>query len=310
MTPAFRNALVLTGPTASGKSELALDLAGRLGAEIVCMDSMTLYRGMDVGTAKPSAADQARVPHHLLDMLDPWESASVAWWLERAAEAVRTIEARGRVALFVGGTPLYLKAMVSGLFQGPPADPDLRARLERQSPEELFNRLSEVDPAAAGRIHENDLRRVIRALEVFELTGRPISDWQRQWAEPPSVAAQPRVWWLDWPREVLHGRINVRVHRMIAAGWIDETRDLLALPRPLSQEAVQAVGYAELFEYLQGRVDLTATVGRIQTRTRQFAKRQVTWFRHLGGCRRMLLAGASDLAPAAAIIFQEVQTVR
>src|SRR5438046_1866166 len=131
MTPAtFRNCLILTGPTGSGKSRLALELAPRLGAEIVAMDSMTLYRGMDVGTAKPTAEERARVPHHLLDVLDPWESASVAWWLEQAGQAVRDIEARGKVALFAGGTPLYLKALLQGLFDGPPADRGLRARLE------------------------------------------------------------------------------------------------------------------------------------------------------------------------------------
>src|SRR5262245_28746491 len=131
--PEFQKALILTGPTGSGKSRLALTLAERLGAEIVCMDSMTLYRGMDVGTAKPTAVDRARVPHHLLDVLEPHESASVAWWLERAADAVREIEARGKVALFVGGTPLYLKALLQGLFDGPPADDDLRARLQEEA---------------------------------------------------------------------------------------------------------------------------------------------------------------------------------
>src|SRR5947209_39288 len=175
MSPeAFDHALILTGPTGSGKSGLALDLAERLGAEVVAMDSMTLYRGMDVGTAKPSSEDRRRVPHHLLDVLDPWESANVAWWLEQAAAAVRDIEARGRVALFVGGTSFYLRALLFGLFDGPPADLSLRARLaeevEQAGKEALHARLAAVDPAAAARLHPNAVRRVIRALEVFELT--------------------------------------------------------------------------------------------------------------------------------------------
>src|SRR5262249_47114877 len=177
--PEFANALILTGPTGSGKTRLALHLAERLGAEIVCMDSMTLYRGMDVGTAKPTAEERARVPHHLLDVLDPWESASVAWWLGRAAECCRAIEGRGNRVLFVGGTPLYLKALLLGLFDGPPADEDLRARLaevaKRQGKQALHDRLARVDPASAARLHPNDVRRVIRALEVWELTGSPLS---------------------------------------------------------------------------------------------------------------------------------------
>src|SRR5262249_20795630 len=184
-----RHALTLTGPTGSGKSQLAPDLAEQLGTEIVGLDSMTLYRGLDVGTAKPSAADRRRVPHHLLDVLDPWESASVAWWLDRAADCVRDIQARGRRALFVGGTPLYLKALLHGLFDGPPAAAALRQRLEQEAERDgwpaLHARLARVDPAGAARLHPNDLRRVVRALEVHELTGRPISAWQTQWRSTP-----------------------------------------------------------------------------------------------------------------------------
>src|SRR6516165_4122620 len=159
----FQNALVLTGPTGSGKTDLAIELAEALGAEIVSMDSMALYRGMDIGTAKPTALQQERVRHHLLDVLDPWESASVAWWLERAGECCRDIESRGRRVLFVGGTPLYLKALLCGLFDGPAADAGLRRRLEdeasRRGTTSLHARLGQVDPVSAGRIHPNDLRR-------------------------------------------------------------------------------------------------------------------------------------------------------
>jgi tRNA dimethylallyltransferase len=272
---------------------------------------MALYRGMDVGTAKPTAEERRRVPHHLLDVLDPWESASVAWWLEQAAACCRDIERRGRRALFVGGTPLYLKALLFGLFDGPPADEALRRRLTAEAAQHgraaLHARLARVDPAAAGRLHPNDVRRVVRALEVWELTGRPISAWQRQWTRgqgsgvrsqesgvkegsgssslTPDPCLLTPVLWLDLPRAELYARINARVEQMMAGGLVDEVRALRRLPRPPGREAAQALGYKETFAYLDGRATLTETVALIQTRSRQFAKRQLTWFRHLPGCR-------------------------
>jgi tRNA dimethylallyltransferase len=287
----FSRALILTGPTGSGKTRLALDLAGRVGAEIVCMDSMTLYRGMDIGTAKPTPEEQARVPHHLLDVLEPWESASVAWWLERAAACCREIESRGRRILFVGGTPLYVKALLRGLFEGPPADESLRARLsteaEQQGRAALHDRLARVDPVSAARLHPNDLKRVVRALEVYQLTGRPLSSWQTQWTEEKSGdPSSPRCcFYLDLPRELLYQRIDARVRQMVAGGWIEEVRQLRELPRPLSREASQALGYRELLAHLEGQASLEETIRLIQTRTRQFAKRQLSWFRHLPGCQ-------------------------
>jgi tRNA dimethylallyltransferase len=251
------------------------------------MDSMTLYRGMDIGTAKPGAEERRRVPHHLLDVLDPWESASVAWWLEQAAARVREIEARGMRVLFVGGTPLYLKALCYGLFDGPPADEALRQRLtdeaEHTGRAALHARLAQVDPATAARLHPNDVRRVVRALEVWELTDRPISAWQQQWSAGETPGNQ--VLWLDLPRDELYARINARVEQMITAGLVDEVRGLRRLCRPLSREASQALGYKELFDYLDGRATLAEAVERIQTRSRNLAKRQLTWFRHLPGCR-------------------------
>ena len=284
----MRDVFILTGPTGCGKSELGLALAERLGAEIVAMDSMTLYRGMDIGTAKPSALERGRVQHHLIDVLEPWESASVAWWLGRALECCRGIRSRGKRVLFVGGTPLYLKALLRGLFDGPPANPELRRRLEQEAEtlgkQALHDRLARVDPATAARLHVNDQRRIIRALEVFESTGRPISDWQREWQRQSENDAG-HVLWLDLPRAELYARIDARVQEMVEAGLVEEVRALRKLPRPLSKEASQALGYKEMFAHIDGQATLEETIQRIQTRTRNFAKRQITWFRHLPECR-------------------------
>ncbi len=282
----FRNVLILTGPTGSGKSALAVTMAERLGAEIVSMDSMALYRGMDIGTAKPDAEQRRRVPHHLIDVLDPCESASVAWWLDHAAAAVRDIESRSRRALVVGGTPLYLKALLHGLFDAPPTDEELRTRLEREAAalgaEAFHDRLASVDPVSAGRIHPNNVRRVIRALEVWHLTGSPMSGLQTQWdAEPHSTQA----FCLNRPRAELYARIDARVLKMIEDGLVEEVRRLLCLERPLSREASQALGYKEMLAFLDGQMTLDESIVLIQTRSRQFAKRQLTWL------RKMMLSG-------------------
>lgn len=288
---AFERALILTGPTACGKTALALKLAEHIGGEIVALDSMTVYRGMDIGTAKPSAAERARVPHHLIDVLDPWESLTVAWWLARAESACCDITARNKRPIFVGGTPFYLKALLHGLFDGPPADAELRTALEIEAERDghtaLHSRLAAVDPKSAARLHPNDVRRVVRALEVYTLTGRPISDWQQTWDTPsfagegvaPQVSIPAAV--LTLPREMLYDRINRRVGAMLDAGWLDEVRALRALPQPLSREARQALGYRELLEYLYAGGDWNAVMDLIRTHTRQFAKRQLTWFRNL-----------------------------
>ena len=311
----FQDALVLTGPTGSGKTQLGIELAERLDAEIISTDSMALYRRLDIGTAKPTTLQRQRVRHHLIDVLEPWQSASVAWWLKEAGTCCREINDRGKQVLFVGGTPLYLKAMLFGLFDGPPADAALRQRLVQQGehlgPAGLHGLLAQVDSTSAARLHPNDSRRIIRALEVFELTGRPISAWQSQWvgpacrAEPeePGVEATetntadpglcqvppgrrdlPRILWLDLPRPVLYDRIERRVEEMFASGLVEEVRALAALEQPLSREARQALGYKEVFAYLEGALSLKETIVRIQTRSRHFAKRQITWFRHLPGC--------------------------
>jgi tRNA dimethylallyltransferase len=302
----FRDILILTGPTGSGKSALSLEIAERLDAEIVSMDSMAVYRGMDIGTAKPTPADRQRVAHHVIDVLDPWESASVAWWLGQASAAVRDIQRRGKRALLVGGTPFYLKALLFGLFEGPTGNADIRQRLteeiDRLGSAVLHERLAGVDRMAAARIHPRDARRIIRALEVWELTGKPISAWQQEWADATATSngasavshwprASGRCVWLDLPRQEIYDRINRRVDAMFAAGLVEEVRRLQQLPQPLSREAAQALGYKEIFALIDGNKTLAETIEEVKLRSRQFAKRQVTWFRHLPGC----LPRAGDL---------------
>jgi tRNA dimethylallyltransferase len=280
---AFHRAVYLTGPTASGKTAVGVALARRLGAEVVALDSMTLYRGMDVGTAKPTAGERQGVPHHLIDVVDPWDAASVATYRAWASDAVAMTEAKGKRVLFVGGTCLYLKALLRGLFDGPGADPEVRRALEdeadRQGTGALHARLAAFDPAAAARLHVNDRRRVIRALEVAELTGRPLSAWQtgHDRPAPPGVA----VFALQRPRDELRDRIDRRVLAMFRAGLVDEVRALVTAPRPLHSVPAQAVGYREVIDLLAGRATAEETVARVQARTRQFAKRQATWFRGL-----------------------------
>jgi tRNA dimethylallyltransferase len=292
--PLFAGCWCVTGPTASGKSAVGIELARLINAEIISLDSMAVYRGMDIGTAKPSVAEQREIPHHLIDIVDPCEDFSVAQYLTLAGEAIQQNRSRGREALFVGGTPLYLKALLRGLFSGPAADWDYRSQLEevaqREGAPELHRRLSAVDPAAAARLHPNDKRRLIRALEVHHRAGRPISEQQRQFNHPPQVEQRP-VWVLDWSRDQLHERIDRRVEAMFAAGLVDEVRELLAAARPLSRTAQQAVGYREMIEHLTGKSDLPTTIDLVKLHTRQFAKRQLTWFRSLAECRWIHLDG-------------------
>jgi tRNA dimethylallyltransferase len=294
---AARDCWFLTGQTASGKSAVGVELAARIGAEIVSMDSMALYRAMDIGTAKPNSAERQRVPHHLIDVLEPDQEYSLAQYLDAAEECVRRIRSRGREVLFVGGTPLYLKGLLRGIFRGPPADWELRRQLEEEArqnePGFLHRRLAEVDPPAARRIHPNDTRRLVRAMEVFLKTGQPISSLQQQFeiGSPPEAC---RVFVLDWPREELLIRIERRVDRMFAGGLVEEVRGLLARPGPLSQTARQALGYREVIEHLEGRRDLVQTIEEVKTHTRQFSKRQGTWFRSLSECRFVLVDANMD----------------
>ncbi len=294
------SAVYLTGPTASGKTAVGVALARLLDAEVIAMDSMTLYRGMDIGTAKPTIEERQDIPHHLLDVIDPWESASVADYRDWAIAKARDIQGRGRRVLFVGGTPLYLKAMLRGLFEGPGADDALRDSLEAEADslgdEALHRRLAEVDPALAARLPVRDRRRVIRGLEVFVLSGRPLSSFHDEHGHPAEGA---HVFALDRDRDELCERIYRRVDGMFQEGWLDEVRRLLDLPRPLDRVPTYAVGYREAMEHLQGRMTREAMVESTKIRTRQFAKRQRTWFRNLAECRAWPI-GASDTAAGVA----------
>ena len=303
--PPLTDCWFLTGPTASGKTEVGLELARRLDAEIVSLDSMALYRRMDVGTAKPTVRQQSEVPHHLVDVLEPHEEYSLAQYVEAAHQAVEKIKAGNRQVLFVGGTPLYLKGLLRGIFKGPSADWEFRKGLEREAAEEgpgyLHRRLAQVDPLAAERLHPNDTRRLIRALEVHQKTGTPISQLQRQFRQENS-ARQCRVFVLQWPTDQLRDRINRRVDRMFAAGLLEEVQGLLAGPLPLSKTARQALGYREVIEHLDGQRDLPETIELIKTHTRQFGKRQRTWFRSLSECRFIEVSDPVDPTEIARLI--------
>jgi tRNA dimethylallyltransferase len=283
----FHRAIYLTGPTASGKTAVGVALAKRLGAEIVALDSMTLYRGMDIGTAKPALLERGGIPHHLIDVLDPWDSASVGQYRRWAAAVVEAIEARGKRALFVGGTALYLKALLRGLIKAPGANLALRKQLEhdaeRVGDAALHARLAEVDPVAAARLHPNDRRRIVRALEVSIATGRSLSAWQTGHERPAPEGVA--VFALARPRAELCRRIDQRVARMFEEGLVEEVHRLMEAPRPIGPVPAQGVGYKEAIALLEGRATRSETIQRVQVRTRQFAKRQVTWFRGLSEAR-------------------------
>lgn len=284
----FLDCWFLSGATASGKTGAGLELAVQIGAEIISLDSMALYREMDIGTDKPTPEQRQRVPHHLLDILSPRDEYSVSNYVAAARRTVVEIRGRGRQPLFVGGTPLYLKALLRGIFRGPPADWAFRQQVEQEVAHvglaALHERLRQVDPLSAAKLHPHDKRRIIRALEVYRATGRPISHLQTQFDEPRDPE-RCRVFALGWPRDVLHHRINNRVDAMFRAGFVDEVRGLLDRYGELGRTARQAVGYREVIEYLGGAGDLAATIEAVKARTRQFARHQETWFRHLSECR-------------------------
>ncbi|MBN1489016.1 MAG: tRNA (adenosine(37)-N6)-dimethylallyltransferase MiaA [Phycisphaerae bacterium] len=276
----------ILGCTGCGKGRVGRALARRLDAEIVSVDSMKVYRRMDIGTAKPSAEERAEVPHHLMDIVEPSESFSAARFVEAADAAIAEIAGRGRRILAVGGTCLYIKSLTEGLFEGPGADPAIRATLRERAAAEgsaaLHAELQRIDPVAAERIHPNDLRRIERAIEVFQLTGTPISELQKQW-DQSRTRYDCRFWGLRREKLEQSQRINLRVHRMIEIGLVDEVRALLAEPAGLSEVAAQAVGYAEISAHLRGACPIDDAIEDIKINSRHLAKSQRTWFRRWQG---------------------------
>jgi tRNA dimethylallyltransferase len=292
--------IAILGCTASGKGALARALAQHVGAELVSIDSMKVYRGMDIGTAKPSAGERSALPHHLIDILDPWEPFSAARFVELANRAVTDIHGRGHPVVAVGGTVLYFKCWYEGIFEGPAADPDIRAAIRQQAATEgldaLHAELARIDPEAAARIHRRDLRRIERALEVHQLTGQPISVLQRQWDRSTPRRA-------DWhwlliglrrSREETSRRINQRVKRMMEGGLVNEARRIWADPRGVGPQARQAVGYAELFEHFAGRWSLEEALEQIKIHSRRLAKQQRTWLKRLADVQWVDAEGVED----------------
>ena len=272
--------VAVLGPTASGKSALGLALAERLDGEILCCDSMQVYRGMDIGTAKPTPAEQRLRPHHLLDLVNPGEPFHAAAWAERARAVIAEVSGRRRLPIIVGGTGLYFRALTRGLFEAPPSDPEIRARHQAEAAASgvgaLHARLQAVDPTAAASILPGDLLRISRALEVLEQTGVTISDLRRRGAPPPPLRLYTVVF--DMPTPALRARITARVQAMMAAGFLEEVRGLRAAGFG-GARALQALGYRQLGLHLDGALSLEAAVADIQRTTFAYARRQRTWFR-------------------------------
>lgn len=274
--------LCLLGPTAVGKTEIAIQLAQRLNAEIVSVDSRQIYQQMDIGTAKPTAEEQQAACHHLIDCIDVSQPFSVADYQSLADVAIKDIQNRGKQVLLVGGAGLYFRSIVDGLFEGPGADVSFRKKLEQEAAQHgtdvLHNRLRACDPESAERIHPNNLTRVIRALEVYELTGIPMSEHQQQWN--PGNPRYPFIaFGLTMPRELLYHRIEQRVDVMLANGLIAEVESLIAAGYSRNTFALQSFGYKELIAYLDGKCTYLEAIEQLKQNTRRFAKRQLTWFR-------------------------------
>lgn len=294
MTFFAEHALFLTGPTASGKTRLALSLARKHNAEILSMDAYAVYRDMNIGTAKPTLQERAEIPHHLIDLRDPTEDFSLAEYLQEARKAAEDVLSRGKTPLFVGGTPLYLKSLLFGLFESPPANETFRQIWMQQAQEAaekgdsqfLHRKVEEIDPPTAHRLHPNDIRRLIRALEVFHQTGKPMSTLQTQFEKTVPENLRSRIHVLNPPRAELHRRIEQRVDAMFEQGLLTEVQTLLQKYGFFSFTASQAVGYREVLPYLsacqQGeKPSLTELKECIKAHTRQLAKRQCTWLRGL-----------------------------
>lgn len=274
--------ILILGVTASGKGRLAFELASELGAEIIGVDSMKVYRRMDIGTAKPSPERQQALTYHMIDVVEPSESFSAGLFAEGATAAIEEIQGRGKQVVAVGGTALYIKAMLYGLFDGPGRDEKVRAelkgRIEREGSAALFAELQKIDPETADKVSPNDAKRIVRGLEVYQITGKTISSLQQQFN-----AKEPIHDWtvigLRRDKAIESRRINARVKKMVELGLVDEVRSLLAEDKPLSPQARCAIGYAEIIEHLEGKVSLDDAVENIKKNTRRLAKGQRTWFK-------------------------------
>jgi len=274
--------LVLAGPTGSGKSEVALSLARRIGGAIVSADSMQVYRGLAIGTAQPSPEEMAEIPHRLVGHVDPRDRYDAARFVADAEAALAELRAAGRTPIIVGGTGMYLRSLLDGLFEGPSRDAEVRRRLDAEAealgPEALHRRLGEIDPESAARILPRDRVRIVRALEVHEITGRTISWWQAE-SRRHGPRHEARFVVADRERGDLYARIDRRVERMLGAGWIDEVRRLLAEGIPPEAPAFRALGYNEILMHLRGELDRAALSSAMARASRQYARRQIIWFR-------------------------------
>jgi tRNA dimethylallyltransferase len=274
--------IIVLGPTAAGKSELVLELAPRLNAEIINADSQQVYRQMDIGTAKPSAAERTKVPHHVIDVVDPDEEFNVARYRELATAAAHDIRSRGKQAVVSGGTALYIKALTQGLFVGPAQDAGIRRTLsveaEKNGLRSLYQQLERVDSSATSWIHPHDRQRIIRALEVYELTGKPISAWHKEHGFRESAFSTLKIG-LDRQRAELYDRINRRCDHMIDAGLVHEVKGLFAKGYRLELNSLRSVGYRHMGLFLMGRMSFDEAVHLMKRDTRRLAKRQLTWFR-------------------------------
>jgi len=275
--------IFIAGPTAVGKSEIALALAEEIGGEIISVDSMQVYRGLDIGTAKPDAATQRKIRHYLIDVCDLTEPFDAAKFVQLAKRAVAEIQSRKKTPIFCGGTGLYFKAYVDGLGDAPPADPKLRAELGATPLEELLKELGGRDPAAYEKIDKRNPRRVIRALEVIRTTGKSFSGQRAEW--PAQTAGQGTLHLFKRSSGDLLARIDARVDEMFRRGLVEETRELLKQGLAENKTAMQAIGYRQVVEHLRGEHTLPETIELVKIRTRQFAKRQLTWFRRHGNCQ-------------------------
>ena len=274
--------VIILGPTAVGKSALALDLAEQLDGEIVNADSQQVYRYLDIGTGKPSTADRERVRHHLIDVVNPDQEFNAAMFRHLASEVIYQIDERERNAIVCGGTGLYLKALTRGLFEGPAQDPEIRRSLEKEIAasglNSLYRRLAEIDPTVNSTIHPHDRLRTIRALEVYQLTGKPISQWQKEHRFEEESFEVLKIG-LNRERTELYDRINQRSDDMVAAGFIEEVRGLAARGYSLDSKPLRSVGYTQMAKVVRGSLSVDAALEEMKQETRRLAKRQLTWFR-------------------------------